>query len=256
MESSKDYTEEILPEASEQVPPQKKFNVFFIRHGKPVVASENYGTDTMPFDEFEQAIDVKRSMDLPLSEKGRQEIQASLTDQNPESLASTKLVISSPYLRTKQTAESVVQHIFEQTGIQLDVHESELLKEVEFDQNALTDEEYTKILSEKGFMGVLDFYVNNWMEGKQKGENIDDTYARAERFITYLRRVRKWTKHDTVFVSTHGWTGRIIKHVAEGGSKEGYMEQTRMLKTGEIFSFNQDDLMKLEGLGEDENDAG
>ena len=33
------------------------------------------------------------------------------------------------------------------------------------------------------------------------------------------------------------------------------MDETRMLKTGEIFSFNQDDLMKLEGLGEDENDA-
>ena len=44
MESPEDSTEHILPEANEQVLPQKKFNVFFIRHGKPVVASENYWT--------------------------------------------------------------------------------------------------------------------------------------------------------------------------------------------------------------------
>lgn len=230
---------------------KKKFKVFFMRHGKPVVASENYGTNHMPFNEFEEAIDVARSMNLPLSEKGAEEILASLHGETHESLSNTKLIVSSPYLRTKQTAGIVSDYIFEQTGVRLDVNESELLKEVEFDKHALTKEEYGKILAEKGFMGVLDQYANNWMEGNQSSENIDGTYARAQRFITYLRRIRKWTCHDTVFVSTHGWTGRIIKHVAEGGNKEGYIEETRMLKTGEIFSFDEDDFIKLEGLGDE-----
>ena len=239
---------EQAPVNSENSPDKKKFKVFFIRHGKPVVASENYGTDHMPFHEFEEAIDVARSMNLPLSEKGVEEILASLKNETHESLSNTKLIVSSPYLRTKQTAGIVSDYIFEKTGVRLDVNESELLKEVEFDKDALSQEEYEKLLAEKGFMGVLDHYVNNWMDGKQHSENIDDTYARAQRFLTYLRRIRKWTNHDTVFVSTHGWTGRIIKHVAEGGNKEGYIAETRMLKTGEIFSFDEDDLIKLEGL--------
>lgn len=236
---------------NEQSPEKKKFKVFFIRHGKPVVASENYGTDHMPFHEFEEAIDVSRSMELPLSEKGTQEILASLQQESAESLGNTKLLVSSPYLRTRQTAQVVADYIFDKTGVRLDVNESELLKEVEFDKDALTEEGYKKILAEKGFMGVLDTYVDNWMQGRQHAENIDDTYARAERFLTYLRRVRKWTSHDTVFVSTHGWIGRIIKHVAEGGDKKGYVDETRMLRTGEVFSFDEDDLIKLENLGDE-----
>lgn len=225
---------------------ENKFKVHFMRHGKPVVASENYGTDNMPFTEFEEAIDVKRSMDLPLSEKGVGEILQSMESLDDAELAEIKIIFTSPYLRTQQTAETIAKHIKEKTGNELDIHVVDLLKEVEFDMDALTEEEYNKLLAEKGFMGVLDFYVENWMNGRQQGENIDDTYQRAKRFLTYLRRVRKWTAHDKVFVSTHGWTGRIIKHVAEGGTKEGYIEETRMLKTGELFSFGEDDLLELE----------
>lgn len=249
-------TEEANPNQATQSQEEEvgsvKFKVHFMRHGKPIVASENYGTDKMPFIEFEEAIDVKRSMGLPLSEKGVEEILTSMNRLSDIELSEIKIIFSSPYLRTQQTAETIAEQIKKRTGNELDIHIVELLKEVEFDMNALTEEEYNKLLTEKGFMGVLDFYVENWMNGRQKGENIDDTYQRAERFLTYLRRVRKWTSHDKVFVSTHGWTGRIIKHIAEGGDKSGYIEETRMLKTGEHFTFGEDDLIELEP----ENDAG
>jgi broad specificity phosphatase PhoE len=236
--------EKFEPKPPTSEPQEKaKFSVYFMRHGKPVVASENYGTDAMPFSEFEEAIDVQRSMDLPLSDKGKDEILKSLEGETD--LAEIKLILASPYLRTKQTAEVVAEYIASKTGNKLEVLVSDLLKEVEFDMDSLTEEEYNQIITSKGFMGVLDYYVENWLTGKQKTENIDDTYQRAHRFLTYLRRVRKWTKHDKVFVATHGWTGRIIKHVAEGGEKGSYVEETRMLKTGEMFKFGEDDLIEL-----------
>lgn len=223
--------------------PKKEFRVHFMRHGKPVVASEHYGTDQMPFHEFEEAINVERSMRLPLSEKGRAEILASL---QKEDVSHVKLILSSPYLRTQQSAHVVSDYVEAKTGVKPVFHETKLLREVEFDQGAMTEEEYTRLMREKGFLGVLSVYDENWINGRQKTENIDDTYRRAERVVTYLRRVRKWTAHDVVFVSTHGWIGRVIKHIAEGGNKAEYLEKTRMLKTGEIFSFSEDDLIALE----------
>ena len=223
--------------------PKKVFRVHFMRHGKPVVASEHYGTDTMPFSEFEEVIDVARSMKLPLSEKGREEILKSL---QTEDVSHIQLILSSPYLRTQQSAQVVSDFVEAKTGVKPRYQETNLLKEVEFDQSALTEKEYLKLLHEKGFKGVLDFYERNWIDGTQTTENINDTYSRAERVVTYLRRIRKLTQHDAVFVSTHGWIGRVIKHIAEGGSKAAFIEQTRMLRTGEIFSFYEDDLIKLE----------
>lgn len=58
------------------------------------------------------------------------------------------------------------------------------------------------MIARVGFMGVLDFYVEKWYNGNSKTENADDTYFRAKRFLTYLRRVRKWTKM-TVFSFQH-----------------------------------------------------
>lgn len=236
---------ESIPRGSvvEETLEKAKFSVYFMRHGTPVVASENYGTDTMPFAEFEEAVDVKRSMNLPLSEKGKEEILKSLEDDS--TLADVKLILSSPYLRTKQTAEFVAEYIGNQMGTKPDIVVSDLLKEVELDQGGLTEDEYNVLLASKGIMGVLEHYEENWLKGTQKTENIDDTYKRAHRFLAYMRRVRKWTAHDKVFVATHGWIGRIIKHVAEGGEKGSYAEETRMLKTGEMFKFGEDDLIEL-----------
>jgi broad specificity phosphatase PhoE len=237
------YKPELIGAQTEKTPKETIFSVYLMRHGKPVVASENYGTDEMPFSEFEEAIDVQRSMELPLSENGKEEIIKSLKGE--VGLDKIKIIIASPYLRTRQTAEIVAEYILSQTGNSVEVLVSDLLKEVEFDLNALTEDEYIKLIKEKGFMGVLDKYVENWLTGKQEKENINDTYKRAHRFLVYLRRVRKWTRHDKVFVSTHGWIGRIIKHLAEGGEKGSYAEETRMLKTGEIFKFGEDDLIEL-----------
>jgi broad specificity phosphatase PhoE len=224
-------------------------SVHFIRHGKPMTSPEinpdTYGTNTMPFSDFLEAIDVPKSINLPLSENGKKEIRGSVEQMPVEALSNVKIVISSPYLRCKQTAEEVTKIIEEKTGNKLDIIESEYLKEVEFDTTLLDQEAYQEMIGKVGFMGVLDFYVEKWYAGNSKTENADDTYYRAKRFLTYLRRVRKWTKNDSVFVSTHGWIGRIVKHVAEGGSKEDY-NSTRMLKTGEVFSFSEDELLEID----------
>ncbi|MFZ2253361.1 MAG: phosphoglycerate mutase family protein [Minisyncoccia bacterium] len=229
--------------------PVKK--VHFIRHGKPVTSPEinpeTYGTSEMPFADFLEAIDVPKSINLPLSENGKAEIRANTEQMSAEILSHVKILISSPYLRCRQTAEEVSKIIEEKTGNKLEVIESDYLKEVEFDTTLLDEETYkTMIANPKiGFAGILDFYVEKWYNGNSKTENVDDTYFRAKRFLTYLRRVRKWTKNDSVFISTHGWIGRIVKHVAEGGAKEDY-HSTNMLKTGEVFSFSEDELLEID----------
>ncbi len=232
----------------ENFPAESIKNVHFVRHGKPVtspgVDPETYGTNRMPFDDFLNAIDVPKSLNLPLSENGKVEVRGSVEKLSTEVLEKVKLIISSPYLRCVETAQEVLNVIEEKTGNHLEIIQSEYLKEVEFDTTLLSSEEYKILIEKVGFMGVLDFYVEQWYEGKSKTENAEDTYFRAKRFLTYLRRLRKWTKNDSVFISTHGWIGRIVKHIAEGGIKEDY-HSTQMLKTGEVFSFSDDELLEV-----------
>ena len=222
--------------------------VHFIRHGKPVTSEgvnpDTYGTNVMPFDDFLNAIDIPKSINLPLSENGKKEIMSSIDNMSADSLSKVKIIISSPYLRCLETAKEVNRAVEEKTGNKLEIIQSDYLKEVEFDTTLLSKEEYEVMIAKVGFMGVLDHYTQKWYEGESKTENVEDTYFRAKRFLTYLRRVRKWTKNDSVFISTHGWIGRIVKHVAEGGDRETY-SQTRMLKTGEVFSFSEDELIEI-----------
>ncbi len=223
-----------------------RFLAHFMRHGKPLVSSGEYGTDRMPFHEFASAIDVERSKDIPLSEEGVLEVLESMGSLSDTDLANIKIIFSSSFLRATQTAETIAKHIKSKLGNEPIIHTVDLLKEVELDTDSLTEDAYNQMMSERGIAGILDFYTNKWINGLQHTENIDDSYQRAERFLTYLRRVRKWTAHDQVFVCTHGWIARIIKHIAEGGTVEGFVDETRMLKTAELFSFGEDDLLSLE----------
>lgn len=219
-------------ESIEEQAPQANVNIFYMRHGKP---EGKYAHADMPYEEFLRAATYDESLKLGLSEEGRIRVREELEKSGVES-HNIKLILASPYLRTLQTAELVQEYLRDKTGKEILIKKTELLAEVRVDPNTLSKDEYEKILAEEGFWRVMDEFSKRWMHDANAFETVGETYQRAEKLLKYLRRVRKWTEYDKVFMVSHGWFGRVIKHVANGGRREDFERDTRLISEAEMYA--------------------
>jgi len=232
-------------ETTEEETPSADVNIFYMRHGKP---EGRYAHQDMPYEELLRAISYEESVKLKLSESGRRRVRAALEESKIEDHG-VKLILASPYLRTVETAGIVREYLKEKNGVDISMRVTKLLEEVEMDPGTLSKEEYEKIIKEKGFWQAMDEFTKRWMCDENAIETAGETYKRATKLLKYLRRLRKWTKHDKIFMVSHGWFGRVIKHVAQGGIPENFERDTKLLSEAEIYAMQHrldDQFIELE----------
>ncbi|MBI4088949.1 histidine phosphatase family protein [Candidatus Kaiserbacteria bacterium] len=213
--------------------PRAEVNIFYMRHGKP---EGKYAHGDMPYEEFRRAVMYDESINLKLSEEGKERVRNELRESGIEK-HNIQLILASPYLRTQETAELVQEYLREKTGQDIPLKITDLLSEVRVDPDTLSKEEYESMLNEKGFWPVMEEFAKRWMQDENAtAETAKETYARAALLLKYLRRVRRWTQYQKVFMVSHGWFGRVIKHVAQGGTPKGFEKETKLLAEAEMYA--------------------
>jgi len=240
-------------ETQKEEVPRAEVDIFYMRHGKP---EGKYAHQDMPYEELLRAISYEESVKLRLSESGRERVRDTLEESGIEDHG-IKLILASPYLRTIETAEIIQGYLKEKTGEDLPVRVTKLLEEVEMDPNTLSKEEYEKIVKEHGFWQAMNEFTKRWMHDENAVETAEETYKRAVKLLKYLRRIRKWTKHDRIFMVSHGWFGRVIKHVAQGGIPEDFEKDTKLLSEAEMYAMQHredDQFIELEFKNNNNNE--
>lgn len=106
------------------------------------------------------------------------------------------VIISSPAKRAQATAGTV------NTVLQTDkpIRISEYLREVKLPMDTISQEFYE---SAKNISEVRQKALEAFLAGDKLDEDALSTYRRAERFLIYLRRIRKQTMKKPLFI-THG----------------------------------------------------
>lgn len=173
--------------------PEKKIEkiVYFVRHGQ----SEGNATP------------VFQSPDSPLSEKGKK--QAELIAERVSKL-SFETLISSPFERTKQTAEAITQA----TGKKAEYSNLfvENLKPTYVDGKPYGDERASTLWRE----WEKSLYTPNLRI--EDGENFDDLVARADKALAFLKE----RDEKSIVVVTHAFFLRtIIARVLFGDTLSG-----------------------------------
>ena len=217
--------------------PSANVDIFYMRHGKP---EGKYAHDDMPYDEFHKALDRSSSMNIKLDEKSKEIIIKSLNESGIEN-QDIKLILVSPYLRAQETAQLAQAFLAEKRGGDVDLHTTDLLREIDFDPDIISEEEYNSLLPKIGFWGIMKKIEEKWMsQDVGKHENAVESYQRAKKLLKYLRRIRKWTKHDKLLLVSHGWFGRVIQHAAQNGTPEDFFKHTDFIKEASMYGMNHD----------------
>ncbi len=155
-------------------------NLYVIRHGE---SEHNVDRSVMA-----HTHDSNHSL-TPLGHK-----QVEKTGAFMKTLVNEKTVLySSPYLRTKQTAEA----IYSQLSGQVPFYESPLIREWELGN--LYDFTNRSPQTKKEFKAAGQFYFRY-----QNGESLADVYLRATMFMnTVIERIRQKQRYDNVIIVTH-----------------------------------------------------
>lgn len=172
------------------------------RHG----AIENFSAflergEKPAYEAFVQLVrgDIDPSIDPEVTEQLiRQQIESG--EFKPEDYDA---MVTSPALRARQTAESLTKV----TGREVPIHTTPYLREIRFSMDDVTPELYEQA---SGFAEVRRRYIESFFSGKKIDEGPVDAYHRAERFLTYLRRVKNWTAINPLFIS-HGAFSRMLR---------------------------------------------
>ncbi|MFA4936891.1 MAG: histidine phosphatase family protein [Patescibacteria group bacterium] len=112
------------------------------------------------------------------------------------------IIICSSALRGRQTAELVRGLV----DADIEVHPSDYLKEVKFPMDDITPEYYEQA---KDMSEVRNKFIDSFLNGNIIDEGPVDVYKRANNFLTYLRRINKYTNRQPLFIS-HGFFARTL----------------------------------------------
>lgn len=233
--------------ATESAPMKKLTAVRIMRHGRPVShgGGETYGTDQMPYQEFVNALDVTKTKGLPLDSNSRVDIEKSLENMGLNELKDIKIIFCSSYRRARDTAEVVQQKIKETTGNNIEVRESNYFDEVEFPIDTISEERYVEIMARGGVQGLMAEIDKVWMN-RSNEHGMNETYFRAKRALTLLRRTGKMTSHDSVLICTHGIIGRVLCHLVSGEANPNNLnEKILPIKIAEMRTFTYDEIVRI-----------
>lgn len=212
-------------------------DIFYMRHGKP---EGKYAHDDMPYDEFYKTLDRSNSLNIKLDGEGKDVIIKSLNDSGIEK-QEVKLILASPYLRAQETAQIAQGFLKEKRNDDVKVHTTDLLEEIDFDPNIISEEEYNDLLPKIGFWGIMKKIEEKWMsQDIGRHENAIESYERAKKLLKYLKRIRKWTNHDKILLVSHGWFGRVIQHAAQNGTPEDFFKHTNFIKEAGMYGIKHD----------------
>ncbi len=112
------------------------------------------------------------------------------------------IIIHTPFLRGQQTAELLKKLL----NLDVTTHASEYLREVKMPMDEVTPEFYE---AAKDIKEVTNKFMDSFLSGKKVDEDVVDAYKRALTFLTYFRRIRKYTDKEPLFIS-HGIFSRFL----------------------------------------------
>lgn len=162
-----------------------------------------------PYEEFIKF--MKGEIDPPIDAETTKSLINQRTEEGRLSKKGFDIIICSPALRARQTSELIKKTI----ANPVPVHVSKYLREVNIPMDDITPEFY---MQAKDIHEVRQKFMDSFLAGEKIDEDVIEVYRRAERFLTYFRRIRKWTGKTPLFIS-HGIFPRFlnlaIKHQGE-----------------------------------------
>ena len=173
---------------------------------------------------------VEGQFDPPVDEEATRNLIKAKFKNRQEGQASFDSIICSPALRAQQTAGLIRDELH----LDSDIHPTQYLDEVKISMAQVTSEFYEKA---KDIHEVRAKFMESFLNGEKVDEDIVDVFKRAREFLTYFRRVRKWTSHQPLLV-THSIFCRFIDLATRHEGEELTDEQIRAL-VQEEFSKTQ-----------------
>lgn len=188
--------------------PEKDINPqsdLFIRHGQFEQLSN------LPlYQQFQEFLSNPNA--FPLSKKGIEEMRQA-TERLP--LNNIGLIVSSPYLRAKQSAQVLQEEIERRVHKEIPIRVTTLAREIDIPPDILSEKEFHNALKQGGVESVADEVFGKWTQGGH-GESPEDVKKRIGNLLRYIRRIHRWTRYDNVAILSHASFGRALKRFTEG----------------------------------------
>lgn len=209
----------------------------FMRHG-------DFEREAKPnYKEFQEFLSNPNA--FPLSERGKQEVKKAVeTLQDKEQIS---LILSSPYLRTRETALTIQEELKNKYGKEIPIKIVDQIREIDIHPDILSEKEFRETLKRGGAEAVADIVFEKWRTGKG-GELPEKVEQRTLAFLKFLRRTHKWTGHDRVLTVSHASFGRALRRVIEGDDIILPREKDRVLKTAGMFHIVRDTSKEKPGI--------
>lgn len=190
------------------------------RHGKVEGFSELIEAGKKPpYDEYIKF--MRGEIDPPIDREATEELIQKKIETGELKKEDFDILICSPALRAKQTSELVKELLITEAP----VHPSKYLREVITPMDDITPEFYEKA---KDINEVRAKFFESLFNGKKVDEDIVDVYKRAERFLTYFHRIKKFTGKRPLFI-THGIFSGFLELAINHQEEELNDEQIRNL---------------------------
>lgn len=199
---------------------------FFIRHGQ-----FEQLFNLPPYQQFQEFLSNPNA--FPLSEKGIEEMRKA-TERLP--LNNIDLIVSSPHLRAKQSAQVLQAEINKRfNNREIPIRVTTLAREIDIPPDILSEKEFNNALKQGGLEAVADEVFGRWTQGGY-GESPEDIKKRVGNLLRYIRRIHRWTRYGNVAILSHASFGRALKRFTEGRTLVLPRTEDKELRTAEGLS--------------------
>jgi broad specificity phosphatase PhoE len=153
------------------------------------------------FDEYARLL--RGEIDPPVDPEGTRDLLEQKIASGEITPSDVNVIIHSPARRATETAE-LLRNMLHPSAV---LRPNRDLLEVNLSMEHISREEYEQAVDVRD---IIKRVIDDFLHGTTVDETPAQTYRRAERFLTYLRRVRTLTKANPMFV-THGTFARILE---------------------------------------------
>lgn len=243
------YTKIAKPEAKESM--LDGTDVLVFRHGED---EQPQLRRNMTYNEFGEYINHPNSR---LSQKGREQIAASLDRLTPEELTQIDRIFTSNIRRSRESAKAMQEYIRVHTGNIVTIEESSYLAEVTITADILPEKEYYQLLRDHDGdpqEAAREVY-RRWEEGNSLLEESHKTTSDLiDNFLNLLnRRMQGMPSDGKAIVVTHGLISRALQYKMMGGQVENGRFNHELL--AEIESLNNGEFLGLKREIKEEADG-
>lgn len=198
--------------------------VGIVRHGSIAnLSSRIEKGEKPPYEDFKGLIEG--IIDPPIDEEETREIIQNKIKEGKIG-KDINIIICSPTLRATQTAKLIKEIV----GLDIPVHSHEYLREINLPMEDITPEFYEQA---KDIYEIRKKILDSFLSGKKIDEDIVGAYHRAQRFLIYLRRIRRFTGKKPLFI-THGIFARFLELAINHQEEELNDDQIKILVQNEF----------------------